>query len=88
MSKITTPPQRLEDEAPRTFRLRAVYWIICTHAGMAYDEIVQTFNDIYSPQRTTKESIVRDLKTLQKRGEIDAVQDPEDGRRWVWTITA
>lgn len=87
MIKKLPPPEQLMHEASSVFRLRAILWIVQMHPELDYDDIHAKFGETYKT-KISKESVVRSLKVLADRGEIEAYVPETDGRRRVWTVVA
>lgn len=86
---MTGKPELLAGEAPKTFRLRAIYWLLKQSVGgMTSDEVMIRYNEYFQPPKAiSKETVVRDLKILQARKQIGSEASDDDGRRWLWSCS-
>lgn len=73
-------------ELQREYRERLLLWVVTEYPEKSYDEIAMlaaNHNGIEN-MRLSKESIVRTMKRLELKGQIEAIVDKEDARRWLW----
>ena len=88
MTTKTTPrPTIKAGENDKTFRLRALEWLLRENPdGLETDAMVIQFYKEFPTLTPSKETVVRGLKILCERQVAQAYASAEDGRRTVWAI--
>ena len=79
-------PAIMEAETESAYRYRLTLWYIQTYPGRMYEEILEDLNGIKSlrlKNRIVKETLVRNIKIMVKRGFVEVRRDPQDARRRV-----
>lgn len=75
--------EKMPRETRKEYRMRLVLWIVQTHPGWNYEQIVSEHNKLEGTI-TAKESIVRDIKTLELREMVYSETPNADGRMRLW----